>query len=69
MVRAIISMGKNLGMSVLAEGIENTAQLSILKEQGCDAYQGYLFSRPLEKSAFFKQFVVKADSKVTHLNR
>lgn len=69
MVRAIISMGKNLGISVLAEGIENNAQLSILKEQGCDAYQGYLFSRPLEKNAFYQQYIVRPDDKVTHLNR
>ena len=69
MVRAIISMGKNLGISVLAEGIENQAQLAILKEQGCDAYQGYLFSRPLEKNQFYKQYVVASDEKVTHLNR
>jgi len=69
MVRAIISMGKNLGISVLAEGIENTAQLNILKEQGCDAYQGYLFSRPIEKNAFYKRYIVPDSDKVTHLNR
>jgi EAL domain-containing protein (putative c-di-GMP-specific phosphodiesterase class I) len=43
----IISMAKNLNLSVLAEGVETEAQRHFLSEPGCDAYQGYLFSRPL----------------------
>ncbi len=42
----IIAMGHSLGMSVLAEGVETQQQLSFLKVQQCDLYQGYLHSRP-----------------------
>lgn len=47
MVQSIISMGKNLGMQVLAEGVETKGQLTILKQSGCDLFQGYYFSKPL----------------------
>jgi diguanylate cyclase (GGDEF)-like protein/PAS domain S-box-containing protein len=45
--RAIIAMGQNLGLKVLAEGVETLEQLNILKEGGCDYIQGYYYSRPL----------------------
>ncbi len=47
LVRSIISISQNLGMTVLAEGVETEEQLSFLRESGCDEYQGYLFSRPV----------------------
>ncbi len=40
-------MGQNLGLKVLAEGVETLEQLNILKEGGCDYVQGYFYSRPL----------------------
>ncbi len=43
---AILSMGHILGLKVIAEGIENEAQLRFLHYQGCDEVQGYLFSPP-----------------------
>ena len=43
----IIAMARNLKLEVLAEGVETQAQLAFLREHGCDACQGYLFSRPL----------------------
>ncbi len=43
----IIAMAKNLNLRVLAEGVETEAQRLFLSEPGCDAYQGYLFSRPI----------------------
>ena len=43
----IIAMARNLGLRVLAEGVETEAQRRFLGEPGCDAFQGYLFSRPL----------------------
>ncbi|SDX17355.1 bifunctional diguanylate cyclase/phosphodiesterase [Thiocapsa roseopersicina] len=50
-VDAIIAMGHALGLKVLAEGVETQAQLDILRTQGCDLFQGYLRSRPLEPDA------------------
>ena len=44
---AIIGMAKNLNLRVIAEGVENEAQLSFLRAHQCDEIQGYYFSRPL----------------------
>ncbi|MFQ5457150.1 MAG: EAL domain-containing protein [Myxococcota bacterium] len=46
-VKTIISLGKNLGMSIVAEGIETPEQFSRLRNLGCDYGQGFLFSRGL----------------------
>jgi diguanylate cyclase (GGDEF)-like protein len=45
--QAIISMGKALGMTVIAEGVETLEQQAFLRSHDCDEMQGYLFSRPL----------------------
>ena len=46
-VRTIISLGHNLDLDVIAEGIETEGQMSILESLSCEYGQGYLFSRPL----------------------
>jgi two-component system CheB/CheR fusion protein len=46
-VRAIVGLGNGLGVSVVAEGVETAAQLDLLRSEGCGAYQGYYFSRPV----------------------
>jgi diguanylate cyclase (GGDEF)-like protein/PAS domain S-box-containing protein len=43
----IVAMARNLHLKVLAEGVETPEQLAFLRDQHCDAYQGYLFSRPV----------------------
>jgi EAL domain-containing protein (putative c-di-GMP-specific phosphodiesterase class I) len=48
--QAIISMAHSLKMDVVAEGVETKAQLEILRAQGCDILQGYLFSKPVPAS-------------------
>jgi EAL domain-containing protein (putative c-di-GMP-specific phosphodiesterase class I) len=45
--QAIISMGKALGMTVVAEGVETVEQQAFLCEHGCDEMQGFIFSRPV----------------------
>jgi len=47
-VRAALTMARELGLQTLVEGVETAEQLSLLEPMGCDGYQGYLFSRPLE---------------------
>ncbi|MDV7393542.1 EAL domain-containing protein, partial [Arthrospira platensis SPKY1] len=46
-VQTIIAMSHALGIEVIAEGVETEAQQSVLQEQGCHFYQGYLFGRPV----------------------
>ncbi len=49
---AIIGMARGLRLRVIAEGVETEAQKSFLKQCGCHAYQGYLYSRPLPAQEF-----------------
>ena len=57
-VRAIIQLGKSLGMQVIAEGVETREQEAYIVSEGCHEGQGYLYSKPLpvrELTAFLKQ--------------
>ncbi|HJT02937.1 MAG TPA: bifunctional diguanylate cyclase/phosphodiesterase [Pseudonocardiaceae bacterium] len=51
-VRAIVELGHSLGLSVVAEGVEQDATRDQLVEMGCDVAQGYLISRPLGSDRF-----------------
>jgi EAL domain-containing protein (putative c-di-GMP-specific phosphodiesterase class I) len=55
-VKAVIGLGRSLGMSTTAEGVETEAQLDLVREQGCTEVQGFLFSPPLPGSAITKLF-------------
>jgi diguanylate cyclase (GGDEF)-like protein/PAS domain S-box-containing protein len=58
MVKTIIDMAKNFGLNVIAEGVETEAQFDFLKENGCMAFQGYLFSKPVPIDQFEAMLVV-----------
>jgi diguanylate cyclase (GGDEF)-like protein/PAS domain S-box-containing protein len=48
----IVSLGRSMGLSVIAEGVETEGQLAVLQSIGCHVGQGYLFSRPLPAEEF-----------------
>jgi EAL domain-containing protein (putative c-di-GMP-specific phosphodiesterase class I) len=58
-VRAIVELARGLGLDTVAEGIERTDQLEVLRQLGCKLGQGYLVARPMEP-AEFEAFVVDA---------
>ena len=51
-----IALGRELGLRVVAEGVETEAQLAFLMKNGCDAIQGFYFSKPLPPDAFDEKF-------------
>lgn len=56
LAKAIIAMGNSLKMEVVAEGVENQKQLSILKEEGCQQAQGFYLNKPLPFAQFDQLF-------------
>ena len=59
-VKAMISLARELGLQVIVEGVENLAQLRLLEEWGCDLYQGFLGAAPLDE-AELARFVAAAE--------
>ncbi|HEX4045509.1 MAG TPA: EAL domain-containing protein [Gammaproteobacteria bacterium] len=54
---AVIALGHNLGMEVIAEGVETAEQMQYLAEHDCDLIQGYFLSRPLPENKIVLQFI------------
>lgn len=50
--QALVSLGRDLGLGVIAEGVETLAQREFLRGLGCETYQGYLFSKPVPIGEF-----------------
>lgn len=67
-VRAVIGLGRALGMKLVAEGVENEAQLLELRSNGCDFIQGYFFYRPLDEKTFINTVTneLANDKKIDH---
>ncbi|MEM7654132.1 MAG: EAL domain-containing protein, partial [Pseudomonadota bacterium] len=59
-VQTIVSLGRNMGMRVVAEGIERNSQAERLKTFGCDEAQGFLYSRAIQSSDFEKFLINQA---------
>jgi EAL domain-containing protein (putative c-di-GMP-specific phosphodiesterase class I) len=53
-VRTIIALGHNLGLKVVAEGVESEDQIAFLAANACDELQGYYFSKPITAWRFRK---------------
>jgi EAL domain-containing protein (putative c-di-GMP-specific phosphodiesterase class I) len=69
-VRTIVSLAQNLGMDVVAEGVETEEQLALLRQLDCENGQGFFFSNPLEASEldeFIASFSLKHESSSNHL--
>ena len=52
MVGAVVAMARSLSLEVVAEGVENLAQIKLLHRMGCRSIQGYYFSRPVAPEEF-----------------
>lgn len=63
---AAISMARDLGMEVVAEGVETVEQSAYLAERGCTIMQGYLFAHPMPASALEQQLAASANLRPPH---
>ena len=65
-VDTIIQMGKNLNMDVVAEGVEDEAQLNFLQKLGCNFVQGLLFGDPMSADNYLELLLAQAEGTDTH---
>ncbi|MEM1427113.1 MAG: EAL domain-containing protein, partial [Cyanobacteria bacterium P01_H01_bin.130] len=56
-VNTIVALGQQLGLAVIAEGIETEAQIQYLRNLGCEYGQGFLFAKPLPAAEFEAQYL------------
>ena len=57
LVTAIIAMAHSLNLRVVAEGVKTEQQLTFIKQQQCDEYQGFYFSRPLPAEELYPKLI------------
>ncbi len=65
---AIIAMARQLGLTVIAEGVETVEQVDFLRSQDCDQIQGYLFSRPIDAAEYEERFLATNAGKLAFEN-
>jgi len=58
-IQMVLAVGKTIHCDIVAEGVEQLEQFELLRDFGCDYFQGYYFSRPIEVASF-EQFVIKS---------
>lgn len=66
-VESVIALGKSLGLTITAEGVENKNQLHLLNTMECDLIQGYLISRPIPADEFTQ--LLKSSNKLAKFNQ
>jgi len=64
-VKAVTSLGTNLGIEVVAEGVETREQVSLLRSIGCKYAQGYFFSRPLDPAEIVRSLLATESNSCT----
>ena len=67
LVRMIITLANNLGLTVIAEGVESAQQLTYLENSQCDAIQGFYFSKPVTAEEFEK--ILRSDQRLQRPKR
>lgn len=69
-VKATIGLARDLGMMVIAEGVENREQLDLLKSWGCGEIQGFYFSKPMACAELLPLLsgggIIRVDGEATH---
>jgi predicted signal transduction protein with EAL and GGDEF domain len=65
-VRATIELGRNLGLLVVAEGVEDLEAFDRLADFGCDEAQGYYISRPMPADAFTRWLSVRGPEAIVY---
>ncbi len=61
--KTVIALAHNMGLSVVAEGVETPQQKTFLLQNGCRYIQGYLYAKPMP-AADIEQYLIEQDSKV-----
>ncbi|WP_196137500.1 EAL domain-containing protein [Aliikangiella sp. G2MR2-5] len=56
LIKGVVSLGKGLGLELVAEGVETASQLNILESLGCDYVQGYYFLKPVSEKEFIQWY-------------
>ena len=67
-LNSIVGLGRELGMKVLASGVENEEQRELLAEMGCNLFEGSLYADPMTANEFEKKYVRKQEPRAAELS-